>query len=58
MSNKDQPVSDQMIFRVGINIGDVMVTSDNLFGDAVNVAARLESEAKPAGICISIQSLI
>ncbi len=51
--NKDQPVSDQMIFRVGINIGDVMVTSDNLFGDAVNVAARLESEAKPAGICIS-----
>ena len=51
--NKDQPVSDHMIFRVGINIGDVMVTSDNLFGDAVNVAARLESEAKPAGICIS-----
>ena len=51
--NKDKVESDQMTFRVGINIGDVMVTADNLFGDAVNVAARLESEAKPAGICVS-----
>ena len=42
-----------MNFRVGINIGDVMISEDNLFGDAVNVAARLEAEAKPAGICIS-----
>ena len=44
---------EQMNFRVGINIGDVMVSDDNLFGDAVNIAARLEAEAKPAGICIS-----
>ena len=36
----------QMIFRVGIHIGDVMVAEDNLFGDAVNIAARLEAEAK------------
>ena len=51
--NVDQAESDQMTFRVGINIGDVMVTDDNLFGDAVNIAARLEAAARPSGICIS-----
>jgi TolB-like protein len=51
--NQDQKQSDKMIFRVGINIGDVMVTEDNLFGDAVNIAARLEAAAKPSGICVS-----
>jgi TolB-like protein/Flp pilus assembly protein TadD len=51
--NVDQAEPDQMTFRVGINIGDVMVSDDNLFGDAVNIAARLEAAAKPAGICVS-----
>jgi len=51
--NEDIPEDRQMIFRVGINLGDVMVTDDNLFGDAVNIAARLEAEAQPAGICVS-----
>ena len=51
--NQDKAESDQMIFRVGINIGDVMVTDNNLFGDAVNIAARLEAAAKPSGICVS-----
>ncbi len=51
--NQDKLESDQMTFRVGINIGDVMVTDNNLFGDAVNIAARLEASAKPSGICIS-----
>ena len=51
--NQDQPKPDQMTFRVGINIGDVMVSDNNLFGDAVNIAARLEAEAKPSGICVS-----
>ena len=51
--NVDQADSDQMTFRVGINIGDVMISDDNLFGDAVNIAARLEAAAKPAGICVS-----
>ena len=51
--NQDQREENQMHFRVGINIGDVMVTTDNLFGDAVNIAARLEAEAKPEGICVS-----
>ena len=43
----------QMIFRVGIHIGDVMIEEDNLFGDAVNIAARLEADAKPGGLCLS-----
>ena len=44
---------DQMQFRVGLNLGDVIVEGDNLFGDGVNVAARMEPLAKPGGICIS-----
>ena len=51
--NQGKNESEQMNFRVGINIGDVMVSENNLFGDAVNIAARLEAEAKPSGICIS-----
>jgi len=51
--NEDIPEDQQMIFRIGINIGDVMVSKNNLFGDAVNVAARLESAAQPSGICVS-----
>ena len=43
----------QMHFRIGINVGDVMVEGDNLFGDGVNVAARLEGIAEAGGICIS-----
>ena len=51
--NHGQDDSETMIFRVGINKGDVMVTDNNLFGDAVNIAARLEAAAKPSGICVS-----
>jgi len=43
----------QMKFRIGISVGDVMVEGDDLFGDGVNVAARLEGLAQPGGICIS-----
>ncbi len=43
----------QMHFRIGINVSDVMVEGDNLFGDGVNVAARLEGIAEAGGICIS-----
>jgi TolB-like protein len=43
----------KMTFRAGINIGDIMVTENNLYGDAINIAARLEASALPDGICIS-----
>lgn len=43
----------RIAFRVGINIGDVIVEPNDIFGDGVNIAARLESIAEPGGICIS-----
>src|SRR5215472_3353725 len=43
----------KMEFRIGVNLGDVMVEGEQIYGDGVNVAARLESLAKPGGICIS-----
>src|SRR5436190_4813139 len=47
-------VEDRRIaFRVGVNIGDVIVEPHDIFGDGVNIAARLESIAEPGGICIS-----
>src|SRR5919106_1380973 len=51
--NADLPEPRRMLFRVGVHLGDVMVGGDNLFGDGVNVAARLEGVAEPGGICIS-----
>ena len=43
----------RMEFRIGLNIGDVMVEGDDIYGEGVNVAARLEQLAEPGGICIS-----
>jgi adenylate cyclase len=51
--NEDRPAGEQMRFRIGVHIGDIMLQGDNLFGDAVNVAARLEALAEPGGICVS-----
>ena len=51
--NNEVSPEDQMQFRVGLNLGDVIVEGDNLYGDGVNVAARLEPLAEPGGICVS-----
>jgi adenylate cyclase len=51
--NAERPASRQMRFRIGINLGDVIVEDDRLYGDGVNIAARLESLAQGGGICIS-----
>jgi len=51
--NAELPPSRQMRFRIGINLGDVIVEGDRLYGDGVNIAARLEGLAEGGGICIS-----
>ena len=51
--NEGVPETDQMLFRVGLNLGDVIIEGDNLYGDGVNIAARLEASAEPGGISLS-----
>ncbi len=51
--NTELPEHRQMRFRIGINLGDVIVEEERIYGDGVNIAARLESLAIPGGICIS-----
>src|SRR6516162_4982603 len=51
--NGDLPRDERMEFRVGINVGDIIIEGGDIFGDGVNVAARLESIAEPGGICVS-----
>jgi adenylate cyclase len=51
--NANLPHERRMEFRIGVNLGDVMVDGEQIYGDGVNVAARLESLADPGGICIS-----
>ena len=43
----------QIIFRIGINLGDIIIDNDDIYGDGVNIAARLEALCEPGGICIS-----
>ena len=52
-ANIKEPAERRLVFRIGINVGDVMVKDGDIFGDSVNVAARLESMAEPGGICVS-----
>src|SRR5215469_4960433 len=51
--NTDVPEDKRVIFRIGVNLGDVIIDSDDIYGDGVNIAARLEGLAKPGGVCIS-----
>ena len=52
-ANSSLPPDRRINFRIGVHIGDVMVRAGDLFGDGVNIAARLQTLAKPGGVCIS-----
>jgi adenylate cyclase len=52
-ANRDQPEDTAIVFRIGLHLGDLIVEGDDLYGDGVNVAARLEAAAPPGGIVIS-----
>ena len=51
--NGDISEDQKMLYRIGINLGDVMIDGDDIYGEGVNVAARLEQLAEPGGICVS-----
>ena len=51
--NADMPDDKRIVFRIGINVGDIIIDGGDIFGDGVNVAARLETLCEPGGLCIS-----
>ena len=52
-AQRDVPQEQRIEFRMGINVGDVIIDGTDMWGDGVNVAARLEALAEPGGICVS-----
>jgi len=51
--NDAEPEDRRLVFRIGVNEGDIIIDSDDIFGDGVNVAARLQEVAPPGGVCLS-----
>src|SRR5215472_252220 len=51
--NADLPDARRIAFRIGVNLGDIIADGRDIYGDGVNIAARLEALAEPGGICIS-----
>jgi class 3 adenylate cyclase len=54
--NTAEPGDRRIEFRVGVNLGDIIIDGDDIYGDGVNIAARLEALAEPGGICIRANS--
>ena len=52
----DAPENKQMLLRIGVHLGDIITDGDDIYGDGVNIAARLQTLAQPGGICISRQA--
>ena len=53
MAERNGSFAPAIAFRIGINIGDIIIDGDDIFGDGVNVAARVENECEPGGVCLS-----
>jgi class 3 adenylate cyclase/pimeloyl-ACP methyl ester carboxylesterase len=51
--NSHVPADKRIVFRLGINVGDIIIDGDDIFGDGVNIAARLQTLCEPGGLCIS-----
>lgn len=51
--NTSVPEDRRIVFRIGINVGDIIIDGDDIFGEGVNIAARLEALCEPGGVCIS-----
>jgi TolB-like protein/class 3 adenylate cyclase len=53
MAERGELVGKKIAFRIGINVGDIIIDGDDIFGDGVNIAARVENECVPGGVCLS-----
>src|SRR5579871_4602789 len=53
MTARNAESTPEIIFRIGINVGDIIIDGDDIFGDGVNIAARVENECAPGGVCLS-----
>jgi class 3 adenylate cyclase/pimeloyl-ACP methyl ester carboxylesterase len=55
MLSRNAPIAEdkRIVFRIGVNVGDIIIDGDDIFGDGVNIAARLEALCEPGGVCIS-----
>ena len=53
MAERNNGLTPKITFRIGINIGDIIIDGDDIFGDGVNIAARVENECEPGGVCLS-----
>ena len=51
--NAETPEAKRILYRIGVNLGDVLIEGDDILGDGVNVAARLEAMGEPGGVCLS-----